>query len=152
MTKVIRAVVDTNVFVSFLLRPEPDRLPFVVVNDALQGRYKLLLPDELIPELLEAIQTKSYLRERISLEAAEQLAVLLTAIAEPIHEFPSTVPIIVRDLDDSFLLAAATAGDADYLVTGDRGLLALRDHLQRPRVVTAAEFVAIVEQARQDGL
>ncbi|MEZ7179695.1 PIN domain nuclease, partial [Pseudomonas mosselii] len=45
------------------------------------------------------------------------------------------------DPDDSFLLAMALAGDADYLVTGDRraGLLQ-RGHIERTRIVTPAVF------------
>ncbi|MHB1705377.1 MAG: putative toxin-antitoxin system toxin component, PIN family [Acidithiobacillus sp.] len=47
------------------------------------------------------------------------------------------------DPDDAFLLAMALAGDADYLVTGDRraGLLQ-RGHIQRTRIVTPAVFCA----------
>ncbi|KPB88698.1 Uncharacterized protein AC502_4310 [Pseudomonas syringae pv. maculicola] len=47
------------------------------------------------------------------------------------------------DPNDSFLLAMALAGDADYLVTGDRraGLLQ-RGHIGRTRIVTSALFCA----------
>jgi uncharacterized protein len=46
------------------------------------------------------------------------------------------------DPDDDFLLAAAEAGKADYLVTGDKsGLLALVRH-EGTRIVTAAQFAA----------
>jgi len=43
--------------------------------------------------------------------------------------------------DDTFLLAMAIAGEADYLVTGDRraGLLQ-RGHIERTRIVTPAVF------------
>ena len=43
--------------------------------------------------------------------------------------------------DDAFLLAMAIAGEADYLVTGDRraGLLQ-RGHIERTRIVTPAVF------------
>jgi predicted nucleic acid-binding protein len=44
------------------------------------------------------------------------------------------------DPNDDFLLAAAEAGHADYLVTGDKsGLLALLRH-EGTRIVTAASF------------
>ena len=44
---------------------------------------------------------------------------------------------------DTFLLAMAVAGDADYLVTGDRraGLLQ-RGHIGRTRILTPAAFCA----------
>lgn len=45
------------------------------------------------------------------------------------------------DPDDAFLLAMASAGDADYLITGDRrtGLLQW-GHIGRTRIVTPAIF------------
>jgi len=46
-----------------------------------------------------------------------------------------------NDPDDAFLLAMAIAGEADYLVTGDRraGLLQ-HGHIERTRIVTPAVF------------
>ena len=54
-----------------------------------------------------------------------------------------TIEVEADDPDDSFLLAMALAGDADYLVTGDRraGLLQ-RGHIERTRIVTPAVFCA----------
>ena len=43
-----------------------------------------------------------------------------------------------RDPDDAPILGALVAGEADFLVTGDRDLLALRD---RYPIETPAEFV-----------
>ncbi len=56
-----------------------------------------------------------------------------------------TLTIEADDPDDSFLLAMALQGDADYLVTGDRraGLLQ-RGHIERTRIVTPAVFCAEV--------
>ena len=47
------------------------------------------------------------------------------------------------DSDDAFLLAMASVGNADYLLTGDRraGLLK-RGHLGRTRILTPALFCA----------
>jgi len=48
-----------------------------------------------------------------------------------------TIDVEANDPNDSFLLAMALAGDADYLVTGDRraGLVQL-GHIERTRIVT----------------
>ena len=56
-----------------------------------------------------------------------------------------TMDVEANDPNDSFLLAMALAGDADYLVTGDRraGLLQL-GHIERTRIVTPATFCAEV--------
>ena len=54
-----------------------------------------------------------------------------------------TITLETDDPDDAFLLAMATAGEADYLVTGDRraGLLQ-RGYIGRTRIVTPAVFCA----------
>lgn len=54
-----------------------------------------------------------------------------------------TLEVEADDPDDAFLLAMALAGNADYLVTGDRraGLLQ-REHIERTRIVTPAIFCA----------
>ncbi len=55
------------------------------------------------------------------------------------------IEVEANNPDDAFLLAMALAGDADYLVTGDRraGLLP-RGHVERTRIVTPAVFCAEV--------
>ena len=49
-----------------------------------------------------------------------------------------------RDSTDDFLLALSEAGNADYLVTGDKaGLLALDRH-KNTRIISASEFAAML--------
>lgn len=56
-----------------------------------------------------------------------------------------TSDVEADDPNDAFLLAKALAGDADYLVTGDRraGLLQ-RGSIGRTRIVTPGAFCAEV--------
>jgi predicted nucleic acid-binding protein len=59
-----------------------------------------------------------------------------------IEQLPQQVE--ADDPDDAFLVAMTLAGDADYLVTGDRraGLLRLCS-IARARVVTPTTFCAV---------
>jgi predicted nucleic acid-binding protein len=48
------------------------------------------------------------------------------------------------DPDDNFLLALAEAGNADYLVTGDKsGLPSLASH-KSTRIITARDFASLL--------
>jgi len=48
------------------------------------------------------------------------------------------------DPGDNFLLGLSEAGDADYLVTGDRrGLLALKRH-KNTQIISARNFVVMI--------
>jgi len=59
-------------------------------------------------------------------------------LVEPTHRIDAS-----RDPDDNRVLEAAIAGEADYIVTGDRDLLELGSY-EGIRIVTPAEFVALL--------
>lgn len=106
-----------------------------------RGDVTLVLPEDLVAELERTLTSKPYLRDRIAPEHSVAFIVQLRTLSVVVSRLDTPVPAIVRDPADNYLLAAAVAGDADYLVTGDKDLLVLRDHLDRPRIVTMAEFV-----------
>ncbi|MBI5565141.1 MAG: putative toxin-antitoxin system toxin component, PIN family [Chloroflexi bacterium] len=58
---------------------------------------------------------------------------------------PDPIPaFVLADPDDDEVIACAIAAEADYIVSGDRHLLDLKS-LDRPRIVTAAEFLAVLQ-------
>ena len=141
----LKAVVDTNVFVSGLLSTHGR--PGQLLDLWYEGRFELLLSGELYAELSNALSRPRIVRdERIAQQA---LARLLTALALATRVIPiSTIPVSVRDPKDEPILAAAMGGNADYLVTGDGDLLALQGDplLDSLEIVTAAQFLAILDE------
>jgi uncharacterized protein len=68
-------------------------------------------------------------------------------------EIVGPLPHVKRSHDptDDFLLALCEAGNADYLVTGDKsGLLALARH-HAARIVSARDFAALFPGPRRKG-
>lgn len=53
------------------------------------------------------------------------------------------IEIFTSDPDDDHVLACAMAAQAEFIVSGDRHLLDLKEH-QGIRIVTAAEAVALL--------
>jgi predicted nucleic acid-binding protein len=75
----------------------------------------------------------------------EKFASLLTQFGEYVAKIDEPFPPITRDRNDDYLLAYAQVGAADYLVTGDKDLLALRGQVPGLGIVTPAQFVEILE-------
>ena len=57
---------------------------------------------------------------------------------------------IAPDPKDSYLLALAEASQAEFLVTGDKQLLSLKQH-QSTRIITAAAMVEFLQEAASGG-
>jgi len=137
----MRALLDTNVLISYLLRPLPDRYPTIAIDAALGGAYTILLPEELIAELSDKIETKRYLTNRISRAESRVLIAALSSVGEPLPTITESFPAIGRDRRDDWVLAYAVVYHADFIVTGDDDLLSLGS-LAHVAIVTPAEFAA----------
>ena len=131
----MRAVLDTNIFVSALLVDTSP--PAQILAFWREGKFRLLTAAEQLDELARVTR---YPRIRARLTPA--LAGRLINEIRDVALLVGTLPLVERSPDpyDNYLLVLAEAGNADYLVTGDKtGLLALRDH-HGTRIVTARDF------------
>ena len=140
----MRVLVDTNVLTSILLKPSEGGPVRALFHAFVAGRFTLLLPEWLIDELTNSVQTKPRLAKRISITQLNRFTALLREAAEQIAEIETPIPVVSRDLDDDYVLAYALVGNADYLVTGDKDLLALEGLIAGLEIVTPAQFVEIL--------
>jgi putative PIN family toxin of toxin-antitoxin system len=140
----LRAVADTNLFVSGALNPagRPRRL----LRAFLEEQFELLLSEEQLAELTDVFRRPTFVRDpRITVGDLVELFVGLAAA--PLVAPSSTIPIPLRDPKDEHILPAALGGNADYLVTGDADLLVLQGdpRLGSLQIVTAVQFLAILD-------
>lgn len=144
MTLTKPVILDTNIYISYLLSAQPEGLIVSIVRAMFAGAFLGALPPEQIKELDGAVRSKPYLRTRISdlrFETFLQDLQLVTVSLEPIT---GEVPRIFRDIKDDYLFAYATRNDLDLLVSGDLDLLEKRDRWERPAILTPAEFSAVL--------
>ncbi|MGD0520670.1 MAG: putative toxin-antitoxin system toxin component, PIN family [Terracidiphilus sp.] len=128
----LRVVLDTNVLVSGLAYPVS--IPGRILNAWRQGGVDLVLSRYILDEMVRVLPRL----RRISLTPSEirDLAdsfLFLAEIVEPSAELEAAL----RDEADQKVLGTLRAAKADYLVTGDKDLLALSELYP---IVTPAVF------------
>ena len=139
----MRVLLDANVLISYLLSTRETSPTRTVVRAAILGTYTLLLHDEITMEIIQKIDSKPYLAERILREEVEALFELLGQVAETMPTITEEIPPVSRDPKDDYLLAYGLVGGADYLVTGDEDLLTLGS-VEEMTIVSPREFVTLL--------
>jgi hypothetical protein len=134
----MRAILDTNILVSALLAKSG--YPAAVYRAWQELNYRLLTCAEQLDELRATLR-KPAISARIKPHEAGRLVNDLPVLSIVVEALPE----VCRSPDptDDFLLGLSEAGNADYLVTGDKsGLLALDRH-GATRIVRGREFAGL---------
>ncbi|HYP61379.1 MAG TPA: putative toxin-antitoxin system toxin component, PIN family [Thermomicrobiales bacterium] len=135
-------LIDTNLYVSFLLTPTSRRTPIIrTIELVRRGGLQLVVPSEQFAEF-ENQRRKPKLISRIPELRWDEFTNLLRDVATVLPKQTRPFPRVVRDEDDDYLVAIAIWEDVDVIVSGDKDLLALREYLDRPRIMSPADFVA----------
>ncbi len=107
----MRVVIDTNIWISFLIGKSLAGLTDAIIAN----RVQVLFSDDLFSELLEVLQ-RPKLKKYFTSTAIEQLLALLyekITWVNVVDEFTDC-----RDKKDNFLLNLLVSGHASYLITG----------------------------------
>ncbi|WP_245546872.1 putative toxin-antitoxin system toxin component, PIN family [Pseudopedobacter saltans] len=94
------------------------------------------MTDQLLTEL-KTVTSREKLKKYFPKNSVKELIELLVAIAENIEIKPTH--FINRDPKDNFLLDLVDFSKADYLVTGDKDLLA-HNPFKTAKILTPTEF------------
>jgi putative PIN family toxin of toxin-antitoxin system len=138
-SKFLRLVIDTNLWISFLISERQRRLDSLLYLE----KIRLLFSSELLDEI-NATVTKPKLKKYFSANAMEEMLLNLETYIELI-EVKSTVKVC-RDTKDNFLLALSKEGKADYLLTGDKDLLDLAK-FSKSENLTISKFLEEVKHS-----
>lgn len=128
----MRVVLDANIYVSAAIGVGPAHR---IVQAALSATgIDVCLCPMLLTEIGDVL-ARPRLRKRISAEASEVFVDDLVMLLDFVPD-PSRVRAATRDPKDDYIVALAREQGADFIVTGDKGLLEWEE--QRPPVVTPA--------------
>ena len=130
MTKV---VVDTNVFVSSFFGGNPRK----IMDLWKSGQLTLSFSRPIIDEYVGVLQ-------RLGLKDKRELSELLSLFAHGFHVlFSAKTPelhLVEKDPDDDKFIECAVALKADFVISGDKALIAIQDYMGI-RIVTPKKFL-----------
>jgi putative PIN family toxin of toxin-antitoxin system len=128
----MKVVFDTNVLVSAFVT---EGICAKLVGRARRRQFQLITCPFILKEFEGVLSNKISATKTETRQALRILSEAISALVQP--EQP--VSGICRDPDDDPILSCAIAASADYLVTGDDDLLALRE-FRGIRIVTPRDF------------
>lgn len=135
----IRAVLDTNLLVSYLLT-NGETLSRIITHWE-EGRFVYLQSPQILTELVDVLNRP---RLRQYLTANPQILIDLIVTDAEFVKGELVLPGVCRDPKDDKFIACAIEGNANYIVTGDRDLLDLFCY-QTVQMVRAWDFLALLE-------
>ena len=144
----MRVVLDTNVVVSALVSAFVwGGVPYKLIEAAAAGEIELITSPALLPELRNVLG-REHLASRLAAQRStvEQAIAFYAELAISVSPL-STPRVVPGDVDDDHVIAAAVAGTAEIVISGDRHLLSLGSH-QGINIVNAASAVRRVGGAR----
>jgi len=137
----MKLVLDTNVVMSLLLWGGS---PAGLYSTARERGVKLQSSPPLIEELRKVIGRPEFgPRVHATGRSVEELVALYAVDVWLVH--PVSVQGLAPDPQDDVVIGTAMAAKAEFLVTGDKGLLSVREY-ECGRIVTVAEAIQVVEQ------
>lgn len=139
----MRVVLDTNILISALITSvSPSAQVFALWRSR---RFDLLTCAQQLEEFARATR---YPQVRARLLPAVAGA-LLNRVRDRAVVFENLPKLdIAPDPDDNYLLALAEAGEAQFLVTGDKPLLGLKRH-KSTRIVTPAALLELLKEGNK---
>ena len=120
-SKTIKVIIDTNLFISFLIGKRLIKLKQLLVN----SQIKLIFSEQNILEL-KLVTDRPKFRKYFNKNDVIDLIDLIYSIGKITKV--TRHPQICRDPKDNYLLALSDLGKADYLVSSDKDLLDIRQY------------------------
>lgn len=143
----MRIVLDTNVIVSRFLSPAGTPAKVLDLWKK-KGYFDVVVSEEILQEYARAL-TYSHIQARHQIPSREIETYIHTFSDIAILVVPTErITIVKDDPDDNTFIACALAGNAEYIISGDRDLLRVRAY-NGVRILTPAAFLTLIEHEQK---
>jgi len=134
----LKLVIDTNVVISALLKPESN--PALILSLILRGDYRFYLTEKIITEYQEVLRRSKFKH----LDRASVREFLFALRSKALWIAPEiTIDDAAKDSADNAFLECALVSKADFLITGNIQHFPEKS-FHRTSIVTPAEFISCV--------
>ena len=144
MTRSIRAVLDTNVFISATLSKNPSSPTREILDRWKHGEFILLICTPLAEEIVEKL-----VDHRIDDNLIGTLVERLAQLAEWVEVPPEKIENLLSDADDNIIVACAVEGGANYLVTYDPHFDSLDGEYRDVKILKAIPFLEVLRKSEK---
>lgn len=128
----IRAVLDTNVFISALFWRGS---PYHILQKGLGGEFLIITSPEILKEINDTLHRK-FLFPVDDTNAFLEVITLNSYIVEP----EERVRVVTADPSDNKIVECAIAGKAHFIVSGDKHLLKIKEY-ENIRIIAPAQLL-----------
>ena len=140
----LRVVADTNTLVSAVISKGNE---FELLNLAHEGKLEIVLSPQILKEFRNVISRAKFGFSEEQIDNAFKQLINTTTIVVPSIK----LDIIKEDTSDNKVLECAEAGNADYIVSGDRHLLKLKEY-KNIRIVRTSEVLKIINNTKTQSI
>jgi uncharacterized protein len=134
----MNVVVDANIFISGIYRGGNPRK---VLNTLIDGIGTLFITDEIIDEIEFVLKKPKF---DLTVKEVKHWITEIEGLGKKVIVSPKyRVTNVCRDRDDNKYLECALAANADYIITGDRDLLDLKEY-GGVKIMNARDYLDIV--------
>ena len=137
----LRIVLDTNIYISAIrFGGKPEQ----ILSSGRRKETEILVSEDILGEIAKVLRKKF---EFNNLQIDETLREIrhITYLTSP----ENTLKIVKEDMPDDRVLECAVEGKADYIVSGDKHLLSLKEY-QGIKILRPKDFL-IVYQSKNEG-
>jgi putative PIN family toxin of toxin-antitoxin system len=133
-----RIVADTNIYISALFWHGN---PYKLIHLCFEGKAKLVVSKPIIEELERVLLTEEkFHMEREDVAMYSRIILSNADLVAPNF----TLKVIEKDPADDRILECAVEGEANYLISGNKHLLEVKE-FQGIKIITAKQILDIIE-------
>ena len=131
--KVNTYVIDTNIWISFILNKKFHKL----INIIIDNNLKVFISDEMLYEIENVLKRPKF-SKYINDNEINEAIIIISKVSVIFNDYKTVR--LTRDIKDDYIIVLAKATKTKFVVTGDKDLLEYK-HTPSPSIINLSQFM-----------